>query len=97
MFLGISLINVPLVTIRQSYTPTAMLGRVITAARTIGWSTLPLGSLVGAALADANSYLTVARFTPAILIVVALWLTVTPIWSDTGGPHRGRRLATSDR
>jgi len=97
MFLGISLVNVPLVTIRQSYTPTAMLGRVITAARTIGWSTLPLGSLVGAALADANSYLSVAQFTPVLLIAAALWLTLTPIWSDTGTPHRGRRFATSDR
>jgi predicted MFS family arabinose efflux permease len=97
MFLGISLVNVPLVTIRQSYTPTAMLGRVITAARTIGWSTLPLGSLVGAALADANSYISVAQFTPAVLIAVALWLILTPIWSDTGTPHRGRRIATSDR
>ncbi|MDP3983837.1 MAG: MFS transporter [Acidimicrobiia bacterium] len=92
IFLGISLVNVPLVTIRQTYTPPAMLGRVITAARTIGWSTLPIGSLLGAALADGTSYFQVARFTPAVLIAAGLWLTLTPIWSDTEGPHRGRRI-----
>ncbi len=93
MFLGISLVNVPLVTVRQTYTPTAMLGRVITAARTIGWSTLPLGSLVGAALADSTSYFTVARYTPLPLLVAGLGLMFTRIWSDTEGPQGGRRIA----
>jgi MFS family permease len=90
MFVGISLVNVPLVTIRQTYTPTAMLGRVITASRTIGWSTLPVGSLVGAAFADRTSYLAVARATPVILFAAALWLVFTPIWSDTHGPRQAR-------
>jgi predicted MFS family arabinose efflux permease len=97
MFLGISLVNVPLVTIRQTYTPTAMLGRVITAARTIGWSTLPVGSLVGAALSDTTSYFSVARFTPVLLIAAGLGLILTPIWSDTEGPRRGRRIASKHR
>jgi predicted MFS family arabinose efflux permease len=93
MFFGISLVNVPLVTIRQTYTPTAMLGRVITAARTIGWSTLPVGSLVGAAIADTTSYFTVARFTPILLIAAGIGLMFTPIWTDTEGPHAGKRIA----
>ena len=94
MFLGLSLVNVPLATIRQSYTPTAMMGRVITAARTIGWSTLPVGALLGAAIADGTDYRSVARATPLILIVTGVWLLFTPIWSDTLGATRGRRLAT---
>jgi predicted MFS family arabinose efflux permease len=93
MFVGISLVNVPLATIRQSYTPTAMLGRVITAARTIGWSTLPLGALLGSAIADGTDYVLVARATPLILIVTGLWLVFTPIWSDTLGATRGKRVA----
>lgn len=95
MFIGISLVNVPLATIRQIYTPTAMLGRVITAARTIGWSTLPIGALAGSAVADGAGYGIVARTTPLILIVTGLWLVLTPIWSDTFGTTGGRRLARS--
>lgn len=97
MFIGISLVNVPLSTIRQTYTPTAMLGRVITAARTIGWSTLPIGALAGSALADGAGYGIVARATPLILIATGLWLVLTPIWSDTFGSPIGRRLATNQR
>lgn len=95
MFIGISLVNVPLATIRQIYTPTAMLGRVISAARTIGWSTLPIGALAGAAVADGAGYRIVARATPLILIVTGLWLVLTPIWSDTFGTTGGKRLARS--
>ncbi|HKX75342.1 MAG TPA: MFS transporter [Acidimicrobiia bacterium] len=94
MFFGISLVNVPLVTVRQIYTPTAMLGRVITAARTIGWSTLPIGSLVGAALADSTSYFSVAQFTPLLLLAAGFGLIFTRIWSDTEGPQAGRRIAS---
>jgi predicted MFS family arabinose efflux permease len=93
MFIGISLVNVPLATIRQIYTPTSMLGRVITAARTIGWSTLPIGALAGSAIADGAGYQVAARATPLILIVTGLWLLLTPIWSNTFGGHEGRRLA----
>ncbi|MGH9199264.1 MAG: hypothetical protein ACRD1T_26490, partial [Acidimicrobiia bacterium] len=93
MFIGISLVNVPLATIRQIYTPNAMLGRVITAARTIGWSTLPIGALAGSAVADGASYESVARATPLILIATGLWLVLTPIWSDTFGSPIGKRLA----
>lgn len=93
MFVGISLVNVPLATIRQSYTPEAMMGRVITAARTIGWSTLPIGALVGAAIADGTDYQLVAQATPLILIVTGVWLVFTPIWSDPLGVARGKRLA----
>lgn len=93
MFVGISLVNVPLATIRQVYTPTAMMGRVITAARTIGWSTLPLGALVGAAIADGTDYRLVAQATPLVLIVTGVWLVFTPIWSDRLGAARGKRLA----
>lgn len=96
MFIAFSLLNVPLSTIRQLYTPTAMLGRVIAAARTIGWSTLPIGALAGSAIADRAGYETVARITPLILIATGLWLLMTTIWSDTFGTATGKRLAVKE-
>ncbi|HEX6220768.1 MAG TPA: MFS transporter [Acidimicrobiia bacterium] len=85
---GVSVINIPLATIRQIYAGEAMLGRVITAARAIGWATLPLGALLGGWLGNTeNTYPWVARLFPLILIGCALWLFTTVIWTDTFGPE----------
>jgi hypothetical protein len=65
-----------------------MLGRVISAARAIGWATLPIGALVGGWLGNTEStYPWVARIFPLILLGCALWLFTTVIWSDTFGPE----------
>ena len=85
---GVSIINIPLATIRQHYAAESMLGRVITASRAIGWATLPIGALIGGWLGgDDNSYPWVARGFPILLIATAVWLYTTVIWSDTFGPH----------
>jgi predicted MFS family arabinose efflux permease len=94
MFVGLSLVNVPLATIRQTYTPAPMLGRVISAARAIGWSTLPVGALLGTALADNAGYRQVAEFAPLLLVITAIGLLFTPIWSQTFG--EGVRRITSE-
>lgn len=92
MFVGIGLVNVPIATIRQVYTPRAMLGRVITASRALSWGTLPIGALLGGVLADRADYATIVRATPLLLIALAAWLFSTPLWSDTFGPtHRRLR------
>ena len=84
---GVSVINIPLATIRQLYAGEAMLGRVITAARAIGWATLPLGALIGGWLGNSEeTYPWVARLFPLILLACALWLFTTVIWTDTYGP-----------
>jgi hypothetical protein len=97
---GVSLINVPLATIRQSYAKDSMLGRVISASRAIGWATLPIGALMGGWLADTEETLiAVARIFPSLLVLTALWLCTTVVWSDTFGPNfegrhtRGRETA----
>ena len=55
--IGISIINIPLATIRQHFAAESMLGRVITVSRVIGWATLPIGALVGGWLGgDSNSF-----------------------------------------
>ncbi len=85
---GVSVINIPLATIRQIYAGEAMLGRVISAARAIGWATLPLGALLGGWLGNTETtYPWIARLFPLILIGCALWLFTTVIWTDTYGPE----------
>jgi MFS family permease len=84
---GVSVINIPLATIRQHYAAESMLGRVITASRAIGWATLPLGALIGGWLgASGSTYPWVARSFPLLLIATALWLYTTVVWTDTFGP-----------
>ncbi len=98
--LGVSIINIPLATIRQIYAGEGMLGRVITASRALGWATLPLGALVGAWLGNTEeAYPWVARLFPLILVACAVWLFTTIIWSDTFGPQyrRGLHEAPSSR
>jgi MFS family permease len=97
---GVSVINIPLATIRQIYAGEKMLGRVITAARAIGWATLPLGALLGGWLGNTETtYPWVARLFPLVLIGCALWLFSTVIWTDTFGPeyHVGGHEAPSKR
>lgn len=85
---GISVINIPLSTIRQIYAGEDMLGRVISAARAIGWATLPLGALIGGWLGDTETtYPWIARLFPLIMIGCALWLFTTVLWNDTFGPE----------
>ncbi len=85
---GVSVINIPLATIRQHYAAASMLGRVITASRAIGWATLPIGALVGGWLgASETAYPWVARSFPILLVITAVWLYTTVIWSDTYGPE----------
>ncbi|MEX1249260.1 MAG: MFS transporter, partial [Acidimicrobiia bacterium] len=85
---GIGLINVALATIRQHYATRAMLGRVITASRAIGWATLPIGALVGGWLGrDEANYPLVARAFPILIIGTAIWMFTTVVWRDTFGPR----------
>lgn len=84
---GVSIINVPLATIRQHYAAPSMLGRVVTASRALGWATLPFGALLGGWLGNSETtYPWVARAFPLALIGTAIWLTTTIIWSNTFGP-----------
>ena len=94
---GISVINIPLATIRQIYAGEPMLGRVIAASRAIGWATLPVGALIGGWLGNTeDTYPWVARIFPVIILATAVWLFTTVIWTDTYGPQyeQGRHEAT---
>ncbi len=91
MLVGIGLVNVPIATIRQLYTPSSMLGRVITASRALSWGTLPIGALAGGLLAAQINYTPTVRSTPLLLFALAVWLFTTPLFSDTFGPTHRRR------
>jgi MFS family permease len=85
---GVSVINVPLATIRQHYAKESMLGRVITASRAVGWATLPLGAIFGGWLgATPSTYPMVARSFPLLILATAVWLMTTVVWADTFGPE----------
>jgi predicted MFS family arabinose efflux permease len=96
--IGVSLINVPLATIRQHYAADNMLGRVTTVSRAIGWATLPLGALLGGWLGESEDSLPlVARLFPTLLVATALWLITTVVWKDTFGPNfEGRHSRHED-
>ena len=85
-FLGLTWINVPLITMRQLYTPEHLLGRVTSASRAVMWSTLPAGSLVGTWIADRTGILTVARIEPLFILAFGIYLLFTPIWTATSEP-----------
>lgn len=80
---GLQWVNVPLATIRQAYSPNVILGRVITATRAIGWATLPIGSLIGAAVADRAGFSNVVKVAPLIILFTAVALVPTILWRDT--------------
>ncbi len=82
-FLGLTWINVPLITMRQLYTPDRLLGRVTSASRAVMWSTLPIGSLAGTRIADFFGIETIARIEPLFIIAFGLYLIWTPIWTAT--------------
>jgi MFS family permease len=95
-FVMLMMVNVPVVTIRQVYTPAILRGRVIAAARAIGWTTLPLGALVGTAVAEATGqFVEMARGGAVIILIAGLALLPTTVWRDTFGGSSGRRVQPS--
>ena len=96
--IGVSLMNVPLATIRQHYAKEGMLGRVISASRAIGWATLPIGAIVGGWLGESeDTYPLVARLFPTLLLATAIWMISTIVWTDTFGPNfEGRHSRTRE-
>ena len=85
-FAGVGWLNISLTTLRQRLTPEGLRGRVIASSRTIAWIGLPVGALVGGFVADAAGLIPVYRWTSAALILVAVPLLLTPLWSPLPEP-----------
>ncbi|NNC74742.1 MAG: MFS transporter [Acidimicrobiia bacterium] len=69
---GVGWVNVALTTLRQTSTPEHLQGRVIAASRSIAWAGLPLGAIVGSAVADLVGMVPVYIAGSSAVIVVAL-------------------------
>jgi MFS family permease len=80
--------NVALVTFVQHRAPVHMLGRINATFRFIDWSTVPLGALLGGALATGYG-LRATLAAAAVLGVARLWFLI-------GSPARQVRLGASD-
>jgi len=85
-FAGLIWTNVSLITMRQLYTPARLLGRVSAAGRALAWSTAPVGALFGGVLADRFGLLTIVRAGPVLIVLFAIYLVTTPVWSARAEP-----------
>jgi predicted MFS family arabinose efflux permease len=76
---GIPIFNVAAVTIRQAVTPAALLGRVNATMRFLIWGAIPLGSLIGGAVAEALGSRAVVVLAGAALLIPTVLLALSPI------------------
>jgi MFS family permease len=76
---GVALFNVFAVSLRQAIPPEHQIGAVTASYRLVALGTLPLGALVGGALADALSPGTALWAVGVSYLVVSFWLTFSPL------------------
>ncbi len=77
---GLSVTNVAFMTLRQQLPPPAVLGRVIAASRTLAWAGLPIGPVVGGAIADAYGLGVVYGGAALLLLAITATLMTTRLW-----------------
>lgn len=76
---GVVMININILTLRQSITPDEMMGRMQSVVRVIAWSLIPAGALVGTALAGPVGLTPVIVSAGALVFLVALGMFLSPI------------------
>jgi MFS family permease len=69
--------NIITVSLRQTLVPDALLGRVNSAYRMIGWGSMPIGALLGGIVADRFGLRAPFAIAAAACAVLALWLSTT--------------------
>jgi MFS family permease len=79
---GLGFTNIAIVTMRQRLAPPELLGRVAAASRTISWSLIPLGAVLGGALAEWIGIFPVYMIGGFGVIATAIVVTRTKVWSD---------------
>jgi MFS family permease len=85
--------NIVTVSMRQAIVPDALLGRVNSAYRLLGWGTMPLGALLGGVLAQTLGLR--APFVLAAVVPIAMGFALIP-WINNHQVAEARRLAGSD-
>ena len=86
---GVSLANVSFFTLRQQVPPERLLGRVISASRTLSWAGVPLGAAVGGKLGDIIGLEPIYIGASTILLVVAAILMLSTLWTARVDDGRG--------
>ncbi len=76
---GVAINQAAFVTLRQRLTPRHLLGRVISASRTIAWMGIPIGATLGGALGDAVGLRPLYIGGGAIIVAVSLFMIVGPL------------------
>ena len=84
--LGSLWFNIQSVTLRQSITPPAVLGRVNAAARTISYAAIPIGGVLGGLLAGPLGYRTVIVGTGVLMLLACAPLTMPTLLNVRGTP-----------
>lgn len=79
VFFGAVVYNVAQVSFRQALCPPRLLGRMNATLRFLMWGTLPLGALVGGALADAFGARVALVWCAAGFLAVPLPLLLSPL------------------
>ncbi|HSR14535.1 MAG TPA: MFS transporter, partial [Gemmatimonadales bacterium] len=77
---GVSFTNVAFTTLRQQLPPPDLLGRVISASRTISWAGIPVGAALGGRLAEAFGITGVYLGASTALVGTALAVGLTRLW-----------------
>ncbi|TCO55609.1 MFS transporter [Actinocrispum wychmicini] len=78
---GTTVANIQVVSLRQTLTPSAMLGRMNASYRFVAWGTVPLGSLLGGALGELIGLRPTLFVGAAGIFAAALWIVCSPIRS----------------
>ncbi len=74
---GVSFTNVAFTTLRQQLPPPELLGRVISASRTISWAGIPVGAALGGRLAEACGVPAIYTGASAVLLAMAIVVAMT--------------------
>jgi MFS family permease len=83
---GVSFTNVAFTTLRQQLPPPDLLGRVISASRTISWAGIPVGAALGGRLAEAYGVPSVYAVSSLVLLVTASAVAFSGLWRVSGAP-----------
>jgi len=76
---GVAINQAAFVTMRQRVTPRHLLGRVISASRTIAWMGIPIGATLGGVLGDAVGLRPLYIGGGAIIVAVSLVMIFGPL------------------
>jgi MFS family permease len=94
---GETVTNIHVVSLRQSLTPSTMLGRMNAGYRFVAWGTVPIGALIGGALGELIGLRLTLFVAVAGLLLASLWLVASPIRAMHGLPTEADIAPAAER